>query len=138
VKFYTIWLIWHCCNIQVWVIFSVCFVKTNKKLCYRKEHSASVMLSWCTLWQADELRQQVSNAAAVLFALVCTLVPNFSWKVIHYSSIWPLTPSHILWIVCIEYLTPFTTDKFISFVESVVYLQPLLDNRSQKLANSAK
>jgi len=24
--------------------------QTNKKLRYRKEHSASVMLSWCTSW----------------------------------------------------------------------------------------
>jgi len=33
----------------------------NKKLRYREEHSASVMLSWCTLWHLSGDNQQVSS-----------------------------------------------------------------------------
>jgi len=33
----------------------------NKKLCYREEHSASVVLSWCTLWHLSADKQQSNS-----------------------------------------------------------------------------
>jgi len=37
------------------------FVKSNKKLRYREEHSASVVLSWCTLWHFSGNNQQINS-----------------------------------------------------------------------------
>jgi len=34
---------------------------TNKKLRYREEHSASVVLSWCTLWHLSGDKQQINS-----------------------------------------------------------------------------
>jgi len=33
----------------------------NKKLCYREEHSASVVLSWCTVWHLSGGNQQINS-----------------------------------------------------------------------------
>ena len=33
----------------------------NKKLHYREEHSASVLLSWCTLWHLSGDKQQINS-----------------------------------------------------------------------------
>ena len=33
----------------------------NKKLRYREEHSASVVLSWCTLWHLSGDKQQINS-----------------------------------------------------------------------------
>ena len=40
---------YHTCNLQYWKQEHNVNAKTNKKLRYREEHSASVVLSWCTL-----------------------------------------------------------------------------------------
>jgi len=33
----------------------------NKKLLYREEHGASVVLSWCTLWHLSGDKQQINS-----------------------------------------------------------------------------
>ena len=33
----------------------------NKKLRYREEHGASVVLSWCTLWHLSGDKQQINS-----------------------------------------------------------------------------
>jgi len=39
----------------------------NKKLCYHKEHSMSVMLSWCTLWHFSGENLLMVNQPLLLY-----------------------------------------------------------------------
>jgi len=45
-----------------WNLVETPFVTvTNQKLRYREEHSASVVLSWCTLWHLSGDKQQINS-----------------------------------------------------------------------------
>ena len=118
----------------------------NKKLCYRKEDSASVMLRWFT------------SLSALISATYGHAIPDFSnwclsrthWSSIdHISTFWQgrshrclsIMPSFSVTSANIAISdTSLKLDSFgyISIAESMVHLQPLLRYWPRKLPNSVK
>jgi len=60
-------------------------ITNNKKLRYREEHSASVVLIWCTLWHFLGENQLMANQP---------LLPNWSRKVIQGHRFWYQSKAH--------------------------------------------
>jgi len=55
----------HCQTARVFntyvLVRDVTTSELNKKLRYREEHNASVVLTWCTVWHLSEDNQQINN-----------------------------------------------------------------------------